>query len=290
MRREKVAIIGAGKVGWAMAEALHEAGYEIVSVYSRTKQSAAALSAAVGAKVAQQAVDAAAIAQIVFLAVPDRSIVQVVQEIAAKGGFRNGQVVFHLSGSQNADSLKPAKEAGAWTGSMHPLQAFAASHDAYKTIKGIYFALDGDKAAVLVAEALAEAVGAKSFFVPPEKRVIYHAAACMASNYLVALVQSAVELFEKAGVEKEDAVKAVGPLLKTTLENVQQYGPFKALTGPIVRGDVVTVARHLDQMRILSPKQESIYRILGNKALTMAMQHDCLDAKQLTDLKELLEL
>lgn len=289
MRREKIAIIGAGKVGWAMAEALHKAGYEIAGVYSRTLQSAEALAVAVRAKAMRQAVEAATMAKIILLAVPDRSIAEISQEIAVKGGFRKGQVVFHLSGSQDADCLKAVKKAGAWIGSMHPLQTFAASHDAYKAIAGIYFAIDGDNEAVHVAETLVESIGGKSFFIPPKKRAIYHAAACMASNYLVALVQSAVELFQKAGVDREEAIKAIGPLLQTTLDNIQKHGPFQALTGPIVRGDIATVARHLEQIQILSPEQESIYRILGNKALAIAVQHNRLDVKQMADLKKLLD-
>lgn len=289
MECSKIAIIGAGRAGSAMALALKKAGYEIVSVYSRSYKAAADLAAEVKAAALQDAAKAAASAQIVLIAVPDRAIVQVAQEIAAAGGFQDGQVVYHLSGAQTAESLKAAQVVGAFTGSLHPLLSIAEPHVAAQSLSGAYFAVDGDLEAVRVAKSLIQDIGGKSFCVPPEKRALYHAAACMASNYMVVLVESAVEVLEKVGITKEQATEALEPLLQATLSNIRQLGPRNALTGPIARGDTATVERHLKQLRIAVPGLEPLYQALGQKAMAAALQYGYLEEKQAVDLKRILK-
>ena len=155
---------------------------------------------------------------------------------------------------------------------MHPLQTFSDIAAAVKSLPGTYFAVDGDEPAAEAAREMAAALGGRSFCVPPEKRALYHAAACVASNYTVALLHAAARMLAAVGMPEREALAALAPILRATLENAQALGPLQALTGPIVRGDVETVDKHLRSIDELSPEESTVYRQLGIYAQRMAQE------------------
>ena len=259
----KIAFIGAGKVGSAMAILLSLKGYKISYIMSRNVESAEKLAQRVKSTAATDLKKGMQDTDVIFITTPDRVIKEMAKKIAETGLKASQQYVFHVCGSQSSESLMVLKENGWVTGSMHPLQAFADIDMAVNILPQTYFALDGDEKAVALAERIVESIGGKSFFVPSQYRALYHAAACIASNYTVTLMHVATQLFEKFGIKEEAAIAALMPIMKGTLANIESKGTINALTGPIVRGDSVTIEAHLAKMRQYAPKEELVYKVLG---------------------------
>lgn len=286
--KPKVVIVGAGRAGGALALALREARYDIAGIASRSMESARMLAELVGTEVySDRPEDLVPWGDLVILSVPDGAISSVCAQIAERGGFRNGQVVAHLSGALSSDVLSPAKEAGAYVLSMHPIQTLAEPETGARRLKGSYFSLEGDPEAVGMGRRLVEDVGGRALELPKGTKVLYHAALCVASNYLVALVDAAVGLLRAAGVEPDEGLKAVLPLLLGTLENLRDLGLPRALTGPIVRGDLGTVRAHLRALSEEVPEFLELYRTLGMYTLNVAVRAG-LDEKAAEELSVLL--
>jgi predicted short-subunit dehydrogenase-like oxidoreductase (DUF2520 family) len=288
MKKPCFAIIGAGKVGDIFATALHQCGYKLVGVASRTSASAAALAERFTVPWSVNPAEIAKMAEMVFITTSDRHIGNVVRQIARSGGWCNEQYVYHASGTFPANILAVAKEQGAFIGALHPLQAFAGLKHKENCLSGVYFAVDGDNQAVDLAKSMVHDMGGHSFFVPSDKRALYHAAACIASNYLVVLVHNAVNLFQQLGLSAEEAATALVPLLQGTLNNLMSKGTEKALTGPIVRGDVSTVAAHLQALAIANADSEKLYKQLGLHTLQLVQKINSLETRQLELLKKML--
>jgi len=284
----KVVIVGAGRAGGALALALREAGYEITGIASRSMESARRLAELVGTEDYSDRPEVLVPSgDLVVLSVPDGVVPSVCARIAERGGFRRGQVVAHLSGALPSDVLSPAKEAGAYVLSMHPIQTLAEPETGARRLKGSYFTLEGDPEAVGVGRRLVEDMGGRALELPKGTKVLYHAALCVASNYLVALVDAAVGLLRAAGVEPDEGLKAVLPLLLGTLENLRELGLPHSLTGPIVRGDAGTVRAHLRALSEEVPEFLELYRTLGMYTLKVALRAG-LDEKAAKEISALL--
>jgi predicted short-subunit dehydrogenase-like oxidoreductase (DUF2520 family) len=165
------------------------------------------------------------------------------------------------------DPLAPLREQGYSIGTLHPLQSLADPVLGGGQLDGVYFAVSGDPAAISVARRVLDPLGASVFSVPVSKRPLYHAAAVFASNYLAGLVAAAGRIMAEAGVPEEEALQAILPLARGSLENLGRLGPVRALTGPVSRGDVETVRLHL---RALEPRERALYASLGMEILNLA--------------------
>ena len=212
----------------------------------------------------------------VFLTVPDGSIERFAREIAAGGVMPRGVAFVHCSGALGLDVLDALAAAHA-VGSFHPLQSFPEPRPP-EAFRGSLVAIDaGTDPLRRRLQRLARDVGAKPREVRDAERVVYHAAAVFASNYLVALAGEAVELLRAIGWTEREAVAGLVPLMRGALAEVARRGPTAALTGPIRRGDVETVTRHLEALAAIdarSPRGGSfradVYRMLGLAALEIA--------------------
>lgn len=280
MSKPSIAVIGAGKVGSALAILLHKKGYAVSGVASRTLDSAARLAGRLNCPVFEDCARAARGADVVFVTTPDREIAPVSARIAAGGGYRPGQVVAHTSGAHPSGELHGAREAGALAVSIHPLQSFAEVEGAMENLPGSYFALEGDEGAVKLAERIVKDLGGKSFIIDAGDKPLYHAAACIASNYLVSLMHFATGLYQNFGLSREEAFKALLPLVRGTVENIRRAGPVKALTGPLARGDVPTVKGHLEALEKVSGQERELYRQLGEYTVRVALEKGSIDANQ----------
>ncbi|CQR72969.1 pyrroline-5-carboxylate reductase [Sporomusa ovata DSM 2662] len=288
MEKPSFAIIGAGKVGDALATSLCQCGYRLTGVASRSPASAAMLAEHFAVPWSVNPVEIAQQAEVVFITTADRYIGDVAGQIAQNGGWNEGQYVYHASGALPADTLAAAKRQGAFIGALHPLQSFASRKNKGDCLSGVYFAVDGDHAAVNLAKTMVRDMGGDSFLIPPDKRVLYHAAACIASNYLVVLVHNAVSLLQQLGLSAEKATTALLPLLQGTVDNLVNKGTPKALTGPIVRGDANTVAAHLQALARQDNNSEKFYRQLGLHTLLLVQQIGSLERAQLETMSEML--
>lgn len=286
-----IAIIGPGKVGLALAISADRAGWPVVALAGRTPQRArrAARSAKVSAKV-MSADEAAAAGRIVLLTVRDEQIAPLCGQLAKANGLRPGTVVVHCSGALGSDILAPAQRAGCYTASMHPLQTFATVQSAVRGLPGTYFFLEGDAPAVAILRRLVRAVGGEPVRIESSAKAMYHAAACIASNYLAALLDTALTAEAAAGIRPAMARKALSPLIRATLENVLALGPDRALTGPIARGEKETVRRHLEALASVNdPALEQVYRMMGCRTVELSLRKGTLSPARARELRAMLQ-
>jgi predicted short-subunit dehydrogenase-like oxidoreductase (DUF2520 family) len=233
-----LAIVGAGRMGGALARAASANGLD-VALTGR-----------------DDAVRSCRVCEAALLCVPDAAVSEAAAAISE--AVPPLRLVGHTSGATGLDALAAAAERGAATFSLHPLQTVPGP-DA--DLQGAPCAVSGsDEATERYATSLAEALGLRPFSVPEDRRAAYHAAASMASNFLVALEESAAGLLGRAGIE--DARELLAPLVLRTAANWAESGG-QALTGPIARGDEGTVARHLEAIRELAPELEGLYEALA---------------------------
>ncbi len=277
-----LAVVGTGKVGTALARALASAGYEIGAVSSRSGLKALRLAAELGSQAFADPVEAAKCCEVVLICTPDASIAEVAEKLAEKVGPR---IALHMAGSFGASKLKALHDQGWETGCLHPLQTFAGN-DPIEVWRDVFFAVDGSERALALAKLLAHDLGGRAFELGEEERPLYHAAACAASNYLTVLTQWAVRRYARIGFTSGEALKALLPLLKGTLDNLERVGVEAALTGPISRGDAATVAAHL---AVLPGGWETeIYCSLGCGALESAFAQGRIDATAYQQIMRLL--
>lgn len=275
----KVGIIGGGKVGSCLAGYLKAAGqlWAITGASAEHCQRLAeqfAVACCDNDKLAEQA-------DVILITVPDRIIGTVAQAIAERNSSLQNKIFLHCSGSLGLEPLACLKECGAHVGSLHPLQSFAGGA---ADLKGVYMAVDGDFEALAAAEQLAQVFGGISFRVPAAERAAYHAAACICSNYAVAVEALAQKLMSRWTGSDEAAWQALLPLFKGTSANLLgSANPGTVLTGPIARGDVETVTKHL---AVIPKELNEVYCSLGLAAVQLALANGTIDweTKQQFDL------
>ena len=202
----------------------------------------------------------------VVVAVPDRAIEEVADRLASVG-LPPSIPILHTSGSRAGDALEVLAARGHPVGSVHPLAALADPITGADRLAGATWGVEGEGAARALAERIVQACGGRALRIAPGGKPAYHAAAVFASNYAVALLGMAERLMEEAGVHAEDARTALAALAAGAVENVAARGPAAALTGPVMRGDVETVALHLAR---LSADERALYCLLGREALRLA--------------------
>ena len=256
-----IGIVGPGRAGTGLGLALLSAGYD-VRLHGRTaRQLPAPLESSWGATPPWlDEVD------VVILAVPDDALAEVARALDATGSVGERHTVLHLSGVLGAGVLGPLRSSGAAVGSLHPLQSLSDPMSAPERLRGAAAAIEGETRAMGVAAELARAVGLIPVGVPSRAKPLYHAAAVFASNYLVAVAATARRLLVTAGVPEDDAWRLLVPLIRGTVENMILQGPEEALTGPVARGDVETIRRHL---HALPNVEADLYRALGRAALRL---------------------
>jgi len=176
-------------------------------------------------------------------------------------------VALHLSGALSTDVLTPLHTAGYMVGSLHPLQTVADPWSGAERLRGCAYAVAGEPGAMTASRALVAALDGQVLVIPPALRPMYHAAAVFASNYVLAAAAAIARTLAEAGVSEGDAVAAALPLMRGTMDNVEQLGLGAALTGPVARGDVDTVRLHLSR---LSPRERRLYSALGLETVQLA--------------------
>lgn len=262
-----IGIIGPGRAGVGLALALAAAGHEVLLYGRRKKAVPRPLTLTVGP--ADGAPPPAWIAQagVLLLAVRDDAIGPLAGVLARAGAIRPEHVVLHLSGVHGQEALGPLVSSRAALGSLHPLQTIADPERAAERLNGAWAAVEGMPRAVQVAEAIARELGMRPFHLTGKAKAIYHAGAVFASNYFVVVEAVAQRLLRHAGLTDAEAWQALRPLVEGTLENLVRHEPKDALTGPVARGDVDTIRRHLES---LTKDDALLYRALGRAALELA--------------------
>jgi predicted short-subunit dehydrogenase-like oxidoreductase (DUF2520 family) len=276
-RNRRIAIIGAGVVGTSFGYLLRKTGWRIAGIASRTLQSAQKAKKIIGEGTASaDLIKTAREADIVFITTSDDAIKGTCEKIADGGGFKPGTIIFHTCGALSSDILKSAKRKGAYTASLHPLQSFANVKEAVKNLQGSYFSIEGNENALSVAQHIISDLKGKKITLQPKKKSLYHAGASVASNFLVATIGFGLALFHAAGIRKEDSLKALMPLIKGTVRNVELLGIPAALTGPISRGDAGIVEGHLKAIAKRQKEMIRLYSELGRYTVAIAQEKGTL--------------
>lgn len=292
----KIGVIGGGKVGRCLASYLKESLVGITAnspEHSRQLAENFATEPCTNEELVERA-------EVLLLTVPDRLIGTVAASLASVSVSEHatgsapaaqvpelplaGKVFLHCSGSMGLEELAPLAAAGVHVGSLHPLQSFAGGAT---ELAGVYMAMDGDEAACAAAQQIATTVGGHPFQVPAAERAAYHAAACICSNYAVAVEALAQGLMSRWLGNEEAAWQALLPLFKGTAANLQSTtSPRTVLTGPIARGDVNTVEKHL---AVLPPDLVDVYCSLGLATTELALANGTIDKVAADKLQQLLQ-
>lgn len=262
-------LIGAGRAGQTLARLWHQAGLlQIQAVVCRQQTHAEQAAEFIGAGIPANCLVSLPNADVWLIATSDDQIANIAGQLAQANV--KGSVVFHLSGSLNCYNLAPLRGCGLTLASIHPICSFAQPQLACQQFAGTYCGVEGDAAALAVLAPLFQHIGASTFNIEGQHKSLYHAGSVIACNYLVSLLESGLQCFEAAGVSRDQALAALGPLLHGTLDNVAQLGTQRALTGPIVRGDVAVVANHQRALQQSLPHLAPLYQLLGQHTLQLA--------------------
>ncbi|HEV3474387.1 MAG TPA: Rossmann-like and DUF2520 domain-containing protein [Actinomycetota bacterium] len=263
-----VAVVGAGRVGTALAVLLSKAGHRMVGVSGGegTRKRAETYLPGVPFLPAHRA---ASEAEVVVIGVPDDAIAAVCDDLASAGALHDGQGVCHLSGAAPLLALGPARAAAARVFSMHPVQTFPDVDAGIERLPGSHVAVTAwEEEGFRMGESLARDAGGRPLRVNEEHKALYHAAAVFSSNWLVTVEAIAERLFREAGIE--DPIAVMDPLIRGTVDNIVGLGPAAALTGPVVRGDAGTVRRNLEALASHAPDAVDAYVSLARASLDLA--------------------
>ena len=284
-----IVIIGCGKLGLALSQNLNRAGYKNIDFVSKTESSAQKASKLIkSGNYGTDPLKFTKSADIVFITTPDRIIEDVCKKIACKNGFKKDSIVLHCSGSLPSTILSSAKKCGVYTGSIHPLQSFSGETGIKNPFSGIVIAIEGEDQAIDVMEQIAKKLDAGLCLpIKTESKTMYHAAAVVASNYLVTLVDFALELLKSAGISQEKGFDVLKPLIYGTLANIESEGTVDALTGPVARGDLKTIKTHIEHIKAEKENLDLIYKTLGLYTVNIAVKAKTIQNSSEKDLKKL---
>jgi predicted short-subunit dehydrogenase-like oxidoreductase (DUF2520 family) len=276
-----IAIVGPGNLGSAMAHALSAAGYRVPEIVHRggtSAKRARALAREIGAR-AVIAGEARFNAEVVWICVGDGAIAACAEELAKSAGW-DGKIAFHSSGALSSRELKQLKRRGAAVASVHPMMTFV--RNVRPDLRAVTFAIEGDAAAVRAARRIARDLGGRAVLIDARRKPMYHAFGAFTSPLIVATIAAAEQVARKAGLDQVTARAAIAPILRQTVENYFEHGPAGAFSGPLVRGDVETVRRHLEVLRAL-PEARGAYVALARSAIKT------LPVKKKKDIERLLK-
>lgn len=284
----KFSIIGAGMVGTAIGTLLKKAGHDITFFADPSLTHLQRAKKYTGVKGFRDLSQALPLADFLLLTTPDDCIKSACAEIAKCHSIK-GKKVFHMSGAGGLDLLEPAARAGAFVASIHPLQSFSSIDGAIANIPGSYFGVTAARGIKKLAANIVRSIGGIPIFITPAQKPLYHAAACIASNYLVSLMSIVESIYSSIGFSEKDARRAYLPLVYGSLKNIEQQGCENALTGPIARGDSGTIQKHIEAMSSHHPGFAPLYANMGMIAIKLARQKGTLNAKQANIIKKLLK-
>ncbi len=299
---KNIGIIGPGRLGATLAAAIigkNIQGISLKAISSKGRQSLKRASDLLGPEGRQvlfisDNVRCAELSDCIFICTPDDAIEDVCNRVVEAIPEKVKEKLFiHFSGAKSLKVLAAAAEAGAYTASIHPVKSFASIEASLETLPGtIYGVTYPQKQGGKVKEFIDYFIKQLDGFiieVDDDKKSLYHAAACVASNYLVCLINYAVHIHEGIGIKKEESLKGLSSLIEGTIENIKSLGTKQALTGPIARGDIGTVEEHLYNFkRYLKDGDDLIYRIMGYETARLAFENGWIKKSTLEEFKKIL--
>lgn len=281
-----IGFIGAGRLAQALGLALQRAGQPVVAAASARPASARAMAARLPGCQALEPQALADACKLVFVTTPDAAIEPTVRALR----WRPGMAVVHCSGATDVDeTLGPAAAQGAAVGGFHPMQTFADPEAAARSLRGCTITVEARDPALDVAlVALAAALGCPVNRLPPGMRARYHAAAGYGSQFINALLAEAARVWSSWGASEADAARALLPLARGTLAAIERAGIAGGMPGPVSRGDVHTVAQHVQALSGSDDATLDSYRLLCGRTVELALQRGAIDGVTAAKLRVLL--
>ena len=264
----RIGVVGAGRVGAVLSAALRAAGHEVVAAAGESTASRDRIDALLPGVRRAKPTDVARSCDLLLLTVPDDMLENVVTTMVGAGAIRSGQIVCHTSGRHGLAVLRAASDIGARPLALHPAMTFTGTAVDLERLSGCVFGVTAREEDRALAESLVADMGGLATWVPEDKRTLYHAGLAHGANHLVTLVAQAMELLAASGAE--DPATTLRPLLSAALDNALVAGDA-ALTGPIVRGDVNTVAAHLTEIAETAPGTIPSYVAMGKATADRAV-------------------
>lgn len=281
----RVGVVGTGRVGSVLGAALRAAGHDVVAASAVSDESVARAAALLPGVPLRDVPAVVAAADLVLLTVPDDAIGPLVAGLAAQGAWDGGRLAIHTSGFRGLDVLQPVVDAGGDAVVLHPVMTFTGASEDVARIVGTPIAVTASMGADLVADALALDLGGEPFRLADEDRATYHAALSHAANHLTTIVAQSEQLLRDVGID--DAGALLRPLLETALENALQRGD-RALTGPVARGDIGTVAAHLEALEGQPEDIRLAYRALARATTARTAARRGMPAESVRPMLDLL--
>ena len=286
--KPSLTIIGAGRLGTAIAIALSRVGYPLHTLVSRRRARLKQAARLLDEKVTLLPLEELRqVRQVVLITTPDDQLSSVTNHLCTLDVNKH-QIALHTSGALSSIILAPLAHRGWKVGSIHPLVSVSEPEAGAKALVAAFWCLEGDRHALQQARSIVKDLRGHSFSIKSSSKPLYHAAAVMSSGNIVALFDTALDMLERSGLKRDTAHEALIPLLQSTMSNLSTSSPAKALTGTFSRGDIATVERHL---KALAGKQlrdaRELYRLLGRKSLELAEEKG-LDKKVVRKISELL--
>ena len=302
--KKSIGIIGAGRLGTTLAAVISKekiSGIELVAISSKNNDSLVRAQDIIGTFkdnliFTNDNNKCAAKADCIFICTPDDIIENVCKSIVESNpGDIKSKLFIHFSGAKTLEVLSSASGAGAHTASIHPIKSFASINDSIDTlpgtIYGVTYPVKPHSESRKFIDYFVLSMGGTIIEVEDEKKSIYHAAACVASNYLVTLVNYAVSIHESIGIKKEDSLRALSGLIDGTIANIKKLGPRQALTGPIARGDTGTVEEHLANFsKYLGPDRDLVYSIMGYETAKLACENGWIKKPVLEEFRKIFKI
>lgn len=288
----KISIIGAGRLGGALALALSKKGYRIENLVVRRRlESAEKVAGNIQPRpqiLIASEIKKLAGSEIIFITTQDSEIASVAENLAAN--LPNKPFIFHTSGVFSSEILEDLSRKGFPVGSIHPLVSVSDSLlGGAERFKNVFFCIEGDAEAVTLARKIVADLKGKSFHVETKFKTLYHAAAVTASGHVTALVSIAVEMLAACGLSSEKSLEILLPLINSTVKNLESQTPSRALTGTFARADAQTMIKHLEAIRDNAPREAlEVYRQLGLQSVGLAEMNGA-DVENLALMKNILE-
>lgn len=302
--KPSVSIVGAGRLGTALARALAACGYPIAGVVSRRRQHAERARALIDSR--PRALVIAQLKQLppselLLITTPDDAIAETASRLAesfrrssSSASLPERRIALHTSGALSSKELISLREIGFATGSMHPLVSVSDPTIGAESLREAFYCIEGEAKAVRLAEQMVRDLGGHSFTIQAKQKALYHVAAVTASGHAVALFDFAAQLLRRCGLNEGESRRVLLPLLRSTLQNLFVRSPAHALTGPFARADAATVRKHLAALHAegrtpLTKDALELYTLLGRRSLQLAKQGNAGNIDRLREVALLLE-
>lgn len=263
----EIGIVGAGRVGCSIGKYLKEHGAVVAGYFSKSRESVESAATFTGTATFPTLGELVKASDMIFIATPDDVIRSVWESI--KEEPIQGKIVCHFSGSLSSVVFSGREQAGVSGCSAHPMYAFSSKYTSYEQLNQVLFTMEGDKKALAEVGSVLEQAGIRCCVIDSAKKERYHAAASMVSNMMIGLYQMGIDMLQDCGFEKDAAQLLVEPLVRGNIHNLLATSPEQALTGPIERNDVDTVAKHL---AVLTEEEQAVYKNLAHKLTEIAMR------------------